>query len=35
MYGYPHTLLHDDQLYVIVSVNKERILVLRTPIPER
>ncbi|NIA16706.1 MAG: hypothetical protein GWP08_21860 [Nitrospiraceae bacterium] len=33
MYGYPHTMIHEGQLYVIVSVNKEGVLVLRTRIP--
>lgn len=34
MYGYPHTLFHKGKLHVIVSVNKERVLVLRTAVPE-
>ena len=31
-YGYPHTMVHDGRLYVIVSRRKEAVEVLRTPI---
>lgn len=31
-YGYPHTLVHDGYLYVIVSIWKERVAVIRTHI---
>lgn len=31
-YGYPHTILHDGSLCVIVSRKKEAVMVLRTPI---
>lgn len=31
-YGYPHTMLHDGYLYVIYSIFKEGIAVLRVPI---
>lgn len=31
-YGYPHTMVHDDRLYVIVSRRKEAVQVIRTPI---
>jgi hypothetical protein len=29
VYGYPHTLVHDGHLYVIVSICKERVMVIR------
>lgn len=29
LYGYPHTMLHDGYLYVIVSLRKEGVAVLR------
>jgi len=32
-YGYPHSLVHDDALMIIVSRQKEAIEVLRVPIP--
>lgn len=31
-YGYPHTMVHEGHLYVIVSRRKEAVEVLRTPI---
>ena len=31
-YGYPHTMIHDGRLYVIVSRRKEAVEVLRTPL---
>jgi hypothetical protein len=31
-YGYPHTVVHDGHLYIIVSRQKEAVEVLRTPI---
>jgi len=31
-YGYPHTMLHEGRLYVIVSRRKEAVEVLRTPL---
>ncbi len=31
-YGYPHTMLHEGHLYVIVSRRKEAVEVLRTPL---
>lgn len=31
LYGYPHTLLHGDYLYVIYSLRKEAVEVLRMP----
>jgi len=31
-YGYPHTLIHEGGLYIIVSRRKEAIEVIRTPI---
>lgn len=31
-YGYPHTLIHDDALHVIISRHKEAIEVLRVPL---
>jgi len=33
-YGYPHSLIHGDCLYVIVSRQKEGIEVVRTPLAE-
>ena len=33
-YGYPHTLLHDGHLYVIVSRQKEAVQVLRVALSE-
>ncbi|MFO1434316.1 MAG: exo-alpha-sialidase [Candidatus Competibacteraceae bacterium] len=33
-YGYPHTLIHDDNLYVIVSRQKEAIEVIRIPLDQ-
>lgn len=32
-YGYPHTLVHDGSLHVIVSRRKEAVEVLRVPVP--
>ena len=32
LYGYPHTLVHDGWFYVIVSLRKEAIAVLRVPL---
>lgn len=32
VYGYPHTLIYDGWLYVIVSVCKERVQLLRVPL---
>ena len=32
-YGYPHTLIHDGLLYVIVSRQKEGVEVLRVRTP--
>lgn len=32
VYGYPHTLVRDGYLHVIVSIRKERVAVLRTPL---
>lgn len=32
LYGYPHSLVHDEWLSVIVSVNKEGVLALRVPL---
>ena len=34
VYAYPHSMIHDDFLYVIVSVYKESVLILRTPLKE-
>ena len=31
-YGYPHTLIHDGALHVIVSRRKEAVEVLRVPL---
>lgn len=33
-YGYPHTLVHDGSLYVIVSRQKEAVQVLRVPLAD-
>jgi hypothetical protein len=33
-YGYPHTIIHDGHLHVIVSVCKESVLVMRTAIKD-
>ncbi len=33
-YGYPHTLIHDQNFYVIVSRQKEAIQVLRLALSE-
>ncbi len=33
-YGYPHTVIHDGFLYVIISRQKEGVEVLRTPLAE-
>ena len=33
-YGYPHTMVHDGLLYVIISLGKESVALLRTPLPE-
>ena len=33
-YGYPHTLIHDQSFYVIVSRQKEAIQVLRLALSE-
>jgi len=32
IYAYPHTIVHDGMLYVIVSVCKESVLVMRVPL---
>ena len=32
LYGYPHSLVHDGRLYVIVSLRKEAVAVLQTPL---
>lgn len=32
LYGYPHTILHDGHLCVIVSLRKEAVAVMRTPL---
>jgi hypothetical protein len=32
LYGYPHTLLRDGFLHVIVSLRKEAVAVLRLPL---
>jgi hypothetical protein len=32
LYGYPHTMVHDGYLYVIASLRKEAVAVLRTPL---
>lgn len=32
LYGYPHTMVHDGYLYVIISLRKEAVAVLRTPL---
>ncbi|OPZ87080.1 MAG: hypothetical protein BWY76_00647 [bacterium ADurb.Bin429] len=34
IYGYPHTLLYDGYLYTIVSICKERVLVLRAALSD-
>lgn len=31
LYGYPHTMIHEGMLYVIVSLRKEAVAVLRVP----
>ncbi len=31
-YGYPHSLVHEGSLYIVISVNKEDIAVLQIPI---
>ncbi|MFD0716153.1 exo-alpha-sialidase [Paenibacillus sp. GCM10027626] len=31
-YGYPHSLIHDGYLYIIFSIQKERVAVIRTAI---
>ncbi len=33
LYGYPHTMIHDGFLYVIVSLRKEAVAVLRVALP--
>jgi hypothetical protein len=32
-YGYPHTMVHDGSLYIIVSRRKEAVQILRTKLP--
>ena len=32
-YGYPHTMVHDGSLYIIISRRKEAVQVLRTKLP--
>ena len=34
LYGYPHTLVHEGYLYVIVSLRKEAVAVFRVPLSE-
>jgi len=32
LYGYPHTMIHDEHLYVIISLHKEAVTALRVPL---
>ncbi len=34
LYGYPHTMIHDGQLYVIISLRKEAVDVMRVPLAQ-